>query len=60
MARSSLVAPPLVGGMVFINAALIINDFGSHKGCRYMIYGYVFVAAPLVGAIVSKIKMVFA
>jgi hypothetical protein len=26
---------------------------GTHKGCRYMIHGYVFVAAALVAAIVD-------
>ena len=51
-------------GAVFVGAALAVNDFGSHKGCRYMIDGYVsidtalnvkpVVAAPLVGAISSS------
>ncbi len=31
--------------------AMIANDYGSHKGCRYMIHGHVFVAAALVAAI---------
>ena len=51
-------------GHIFVDIILIVHDFGSHKGCRYMIHGYVFVrgyvfdmihryvfvAAPLVGA----------
>jgi hypothetical protein len=37
------VAPPRVGGLAFFKTASLINDFGSHKGCHYMIRGHVFV-----------------
>jgi hypothetical protein len=30
------------------------QGFGSHKGCHYMIHGYVFVVAALVAAIIIK------
>ncbi len=28
----------------------VFGDYGTHEGCRYMIHGYVFVAAALVAA----------
>ncbi len=35
---------------------LVVNDFGSHKGCRYKYQPECYVAAPLVGAITATVN----